>query len=89
MLTAAADHQAWRGTASGGGGTPIIVKINDDKKKLVGCEDSISKTHGTANGAAACLLLSTALYAKEICDYRNTGVDTIAAPQSSPSPRRS
>ena len=62
LLTAAADHQAWSGMASGGGGTPIIVKINDDKKKLVGCEDSISKTHGRqAVQRRGVLLLSTAL----------------------------
>jgi hypothetical protein len=42
--------------AVSGGGTPIIVKINDDKKKLVGCEDSISKTHyrHTVRAAACC-----------------------------------
>lgn len=79
LLTAAADHQPWRGTASGGGGTPIIVKINDDKKKLVGCEDSISKTHGRQTVQRHAALIH-GLIAKEICDYRHTGVVAIAAP---------
>ncbi len=68
---------AGHGTVSGGG-TPIIVKINDDKKKLVGCEDSISKTHSKARGAPLTALIH-GLKAKEICEYRHTGVVGVTA----------